>query len=67
MPVILPGEHYDLWLDPGFKNTDDLKGLLCPFDAGLMGRYPASRRVNLVKNDDPECAVELKEQSEVTG
>jgi putative SOS response-associated peptidase YedK len=26
MPVVLPLEHYDLWLDPGFKNTADLKG-----------------------------------------
>jgi hypothetical protein len=28
-----------------------------------MKRYPVSTRVNLVRNDDPECAVELKEQS----
>ena len=63
MPVILPVGHYDLWLDPGFKGTDDLKELLHPFEAKLMKRYPVSTRVNLVRNDDPECAVELKEQS----
>jgi putative SOS response-associated peptidase YedK len=62
MPVILPTDHYALWLDPGFKNRDALKELLHPFEAGLMKRYPVSTRVNLVKNDDPECAVELKEQ-----
>jgi hypothetical protein len=28
-----------------------------------MKRYPLSTRVNLVKNDDPECARELKEQA----
>jgi putative SOS response-associated peptidase YedK len=63
MPVILPVDDYDLWLDPGFKHTDDLKELLRPYDATLMRRYPVSTRVNLVKNDDPECAMELKGQS----
>jgi putative SOS response-associated peptidase YedK len=63
MPVILPLEHYDLWLDPGFKNTGDLKAMLLPYEPSLMKRYPVSTRVNLVKNDDPECAMELKEQS----
>ena len=61
MPVILPVAHYDLWLDPGFKNTADLRELLRPFEAGLMRRYPVRARVNLVKNDDPECARELEE------
>ena len=56
MPVILSPEHYDLWLDPGFKRTEALKEMLTPFDATLMRRYPVSTRVNVVKNDDPECA-----------
>ena len=56
MPVILSPEHYDLWLDPGFRRTDALKEMLNPFDATLMRRYPVSTRVNFVKNDDPECA-----------
>jgi putative SOS response-associated peptidase YedK len=63
MPVILPLEHYDLWLDPGFQGTDDLKGLLRPYEPSLMKRYPVSTRVNLVRNDDPDCAVELKQES----
>jgi hypothetical protein len=25
-------------------------------DAALMRRYPVSKRVNLVTNDDPECS-----------
>jgi putative SOS response-associated peptidase YedK len=63
MPVILPLEHYDLWLDPGFKSTDDLRELLRPYEPSLMKRYPVSTRVNLVKNDDPDCAVELKQEA----
>ncbi len=63
MPVILPVGHYDLWLDPGFKNTGDLKAMLLPYEPSLMKRYPVSMRVNLVKNDDADCAMELKGQS----
>jgi putative SOS response-associated peptidase YedK len=60
MPVILSPEHYDLWLDPGFKRVEALKEMLNPFDAMLMKRYPVSTRVNFVKNDDPECATALQ-------
>jgi putative SOS response-associated peptidase YedK len=31
-------------------------GLLKPFDASLMRRYPVSTRVHQVGNDDPECS-----------
>jgi putative SOS response-associated peptidase YedK len=37
MPVILPDDAYDLWLDPGFQTTDDICDLLKPFDPNLMG------------------------------
>jgi putative SOS response-associated peptidase YedK len=56
MPVILPDEHYDLWLDPGFHNTEELCALLKPYDAAQMKRHEVSTRVNAVKNDDPSCA-----------
>jgi putative SOS response-associated peptidase YedK len=60
MPVILSPEHYDLWLDPGFRHAEALKELLSPFDATLMKSYPVSTRVNFVKNDDPGCAAALQ-------
>jgi putative SOS response-associated peptidase YedK len=56
MPVILPDDVYDLWLDPGFQKADAVCDLLKPFDSALMRRYEVSTRVNLVKNDDPACA-----------
>jgi putative SOS response-associated peptidase YedK len=56
MPVILPDDAYDLWLDPGFQKTDAICEVLNPFDAKLMRRYEVSSRVNLVKNDDAACA-----------
>jgi putative SOS response-associated peptidase YedK len=56
MPVIMPPEHYDLWLDPGFADTASLAELLKPFDAKLMQKYPVSSWVNSVANDDPQCS-----------
>jgi putative SOS response-associated peptidase YedK len=58
MPVILGRDHYDLWLDPGFKKVEDLRDLLKPFPADAMHHYRVSNRVNSVKNDDPACAEE---------
>ncbi|PSH05591.1 MAG: hypothetical protein CXZ00_00110 [Acidobacteria bacterium] len=59
MPVILPYDAYDQWLDPGFENPEEICDLLKPFDPALMKRYEVSSRVNLVKNDDPACAEAL--------
>jgi putative SOS response-associated peptidase YedK len=56
MPVILPDDAYDLWLDPGFQKPDAICDLLKPFNPVLMRRYEVSNRVNLVKNDDPACS-----------
>jgi putative SOS response-associated peptidase YedK len=56
MPVILPDDAFDLWLDPGFQKVDAICDLLKPFDPALMRRFEVSSRVNLAKYDDPECA-----------
>ena len=65
MPVILPREHYDLWLDPGFKDVASLGELLRPYNASAMKKFPVSARVNDVANDDAQCgeAIELNEVS----
>lgn len=59
MPVILPREHYNRWLDPGFRNIRDLQALLRPFPAENMRCYAVGPRVNSVKYDDAECAREV--------
>lgn len=63
MPVILPPDQYDLWLDPGFRNVASLCDLLRPYNAGLMKKYPVSTRVNDATNDDSPCGdpIELRE------
>jgi putative SOS response-associated peptidase YedK len=60
MPVILPGDAYGRWLDPGFTRVPELQRLLKPYPAEAMRRYRVSQRVNQVKNDDAECAAEIE-------
>jgi putative SOS response-associated peptidase YedK len=64
MPVIVPREHYDLWLDPSFRDVKALEEILKPYDEREMEKLPVSNRVNSVKNDDPECASPAAEESE---
>ncbi len=56
MPVILPPDRYDLWLDPGFARRDGIVELLAPLPANAMKKFPVSTRVNDVNNEDAECA-----------
>jgi putative SOS response-associated peptidase YedK len=60
MPVILAAEHYDRWLDPAMQGVVSAMGLLKPYDAALMRKYPVSKRVNLVANDDSECSTPVE-------
>jgi putative SOS response-associated peptidase YedK len=62
MPVILDADNYDLWLDQAFRDTGSLSGMLKPFDAALMNRYPVSTRINQVQNDDADCAKPLDQE-----
>lgn len=55
MPVILPPEHYEAWLDPGFHDAKALQSLLQPYDAKAMQSYAVSKSVNSPKNDSPAC------------
>jgi len=53
MPIILPPDAYDLWLDPQEMNTARVLELLKPYPADQMRAYPVSTRVNTPANDDP--------------
>jgi putative SOS response-associated peptidase YedK len=55
MPVILPQNAGDRWLDPKSDGDKSLSELLIPYDADQMEAYPVSRRVNNPKNDVPAC------------
>ena len=51
MPVILPQEHFDAWLDP--ENEGELlEELLRPFEGDLEA-YKVDKRVGRTREDDP--------------
>ncbi|WP_040229014.1 SOS response-associated peptidase [Bhargavaea cecembensis] len=57
MPVILPREREQEWLDPENRDADALLALLAPYDAGRMEAYEVSSAVNSPKNNSPELIV----------
>jgi putative SOS response-associated peptidase YedK len=52
MPVIIPQEAFDLWLDPNV-DTATATALIAPPPAGLLEAYEISTAVNCVANDSP--------------
>jgi putative SOS response-associated peptidase YedK len=57
MPVILPREAYEQWLDPGKQSPGQLDCWLKPYPASQMTAYPVSTLVNNPRNDSPDCIV----------
>ncbi|HZN12705.1 MAG TPA: SOS response-associated peptidase [Acidimicrobiales bacterium] len=60
MPVILPEESWDEWLDPATTDTDALRALLVPLPADQVEAWPVEPLVNSVQNDGPELVVPLE-------
>ena len=54
MPVVLPPQHWDLWLDRRKRDPTRLRALLVPAEAGALTRRRASPAVNDVRNDSPD-------------
>ncbi len=54
MPVILPRDHYEAWLDPEAEGQE-VAGLLVPYPGEDLETYPVSRFVNSPGNNDPRC------------
>ncbi len=61
MPVQIPRQNWDAWLDPGLTDTDAARSLVHIPEPGEMVVWPVSTRVNRVSNDGPDLveAVEL--------
>lgn len=53
MPVIVPPDLYDVWLDPAREKPQDLADVLKPFPGERMQAIRVSTRVNSPANDDP--------------
>ena len=59
MPVIIPPDQYDLWLDPQCQDAKKLEGLLRPF-SGEMTAYQISTVVNNPANETKKCIEPLE-------
>lgn len=66
MPVVLPRERWDAWLDPQ-ADPLDLKPLLAPADDDAVRRRRVSTDVNRVANDGPELLEPLPDEGLATG
>ena len=54
MPVVLPPERWEEWLDPSNDDVEGLRALLVPAPDDLLTLYPVSTKVNSVRNDGAE-------------
>ena len=59
MPVILPPDAYNVWLDPAMRDVDPVQALLTPYPADQMVAYPVSTRVNNPAYDAPDLVEPL--------
>jgi putative SOS response-associated peptidase YedK len=55
MPVILPTERHEQWLDPKFVDMTKLAQWLAPYPASEVKTYPVSTLVNDPKCEDAKC------------
>jgi len=60
MPVIVPKELEDLWLDPGVRRQAELAPVLRPYPASEMEAYRVGRFVSSPANDRPKCIEPLR-------
>lgn len=59
MPVIVPPEKYEVWLDPDVTDFAEIHDILQPYEPTLMRRYPVSTKLNNSKHDDAESAARI--------
>lgn len=65
MPVFVPPEQYELWLDPQEVLPNRLDGLLVSAPETALVMVPVADTVNRVKNQGAECLEEIsKEEAE---
>jgi putative SOS response-associated peptidase YedK len=62
MPVILPKEAYDVWLNGDAK---DVSTILKPFEASEMAAHPVSTVMNSARVDDPSCIAPLNQPTKL--
>jgi putative SOS response-associated peptidase YedK len=64
MPVIVPSEAFDFWLDPKVDG-EMASAVIAPAKDALLECYPVSSAVNRTANDSPELLEPLREPEPV--
>lgn len=59
MPVVVPDDAWERWLDPTFRDPAELQGLFEPTDDIALRIWPVSPLVNNVRNDGPALFEEV--------
>ncbi len=62
MPVILPPEQFDFWLDCAEVDAKTAAALIMPARDGLLEAYPVSTAVNRIANDSEDLIKPVSEQ-----
>ena len=66
MPVILPEDTWDTWLDPRVADRARLEDLLVPAADELIEIWPVSTMVNSADNNGPELAERVEPEEPLT-
>ncbi|MGK5529070.1 SOS response-associated peptidase [Streptomyces sp. URMC 129] len=66
MPLALPPERWDAWLDPRRSDPEEIRTLLAPPPPGRFRAYPVPLAVSNVRNNGPELVTELPAPEEET-
>lgn len=64
MPMVVPREAIDRWLDPGLNDADQVLALLAVTEADALEAYAVSTAVNSVQNNDASLLEPLVESAE---
>lgn len=60
MPVILPADRWDAWLDRELTDRDRILGLVDVYPSDLLAEHPVSTLVNSVANNTPDLITPLE-------
>ena len=64
MPVVVPPEAWERWLDSEVQRPDELADLLAPAEPKTLRKCRVGSFVNKVGNDGQECVREVPEAGE---
>jgi putative SOS response-associated peptidase YedK len=60
MPIIMPPERWDAWLDPALTDKETINGLMTTYPADLMDEHAVSTLVNRVQNNTIDLITPLE-------